>query len=76
MLDTLKQSRRLLMLSMLSMFILLSGCQHKGILRCPKPTGKRNKIDVKGPNSQSMQGISVPMGKDGRVKKKRGIFNR
>ena len=74
--NTLKQSRRFLMLSMLSVFMLLSGCQHKGILRCPKPAGKRNRIDVKGQNSQSMQGISVPMDKDGRVKKKRGIFNR
>jgi hypothetical protein len=76
MLDTLKQSRKLLILAMLSMFILVSGCQHKGIIRCPKPAGKRSKINIKGPNSQDMQGISVPMGKDGRVKKKRGIFNR
>ncbi len=73
---TLKQSRKFLMLCLLSVFILVSGCQHKGIIRCPKPAGKRSKVDVKGPNSQNMQGISVPMGKDGRVKKKRGIFNR
>ncbi|MBC5993845.1 hypothetical protein H8S84_13445 [Pontibacter sp. SD6] len=63
-----------MLLSLLSMFILLGSCQHKGILRCPKPPGKSSKISIKGPNSQSMQGVSVPMDKNGRVQKKRGLF--
>ena len=66
--------KRYLLLSLLSMIILLGSCQHKGILRCPKPPGKSSKISIKGPNSQSMQGVSVPMDKNGRVQKKRGLF--
>ncbi|MBW7466952.1 hypothetical protein K0O23_07720 [Pontibacter aydingkolensis] len=65
-----------MLLPLLSLFILLGSCQHKGILRCPKPPGKSSKISVKGKNSQSLEGISVPMDKNGRVQKKRGLFNR
>ncbi|MEJ8803681.1 hypothetical protein [Pontibacter sp. H249] len=67
---------RYLLLPLLSLVLVLGSCQHKGILKCPKPPGKSSKINVKGPNSQSLQGVKVPMGKDGRVKKKRGLFNR
>ncbi len=66
--------RTLILLPLLSLFILLGSCQHKGILRCPKPPGKSSKISVKGPNSQSIQGVKVPMNKNGRVQKKRRLF--
>ena len=66
--------KKYLLLSLLGLLVLFGSCQHKGILKCPKPPGKSSKINVKGPNSQSLQGISVPMDKNGRVQKKRGLF--
>lgn len=47
-----------------------AGCQRKGIIPCPKPTGKRG-IKIKGPDAQGLEAIQVPMDKNGRVKKKR-----
>ncbi|RIJ37834.1 hypothetical protein D1627_12140 [Pontibacter oryzae] len=51
---------------------LLAGasCQRKGVIPCPKPTGKRG-IKIQGPNTQGLEAIQVPMDKNGRVKKKR-----
>lgn len=67
---------RFLLLCLLSITMLLGSCQHKGILRCPKPPGKSSIIKIKGPNSQSMEGVKVPMDKNGRVQKKKGLFNK
>ncbi|PRY14777.1 hypothetical protein CLV24_10314 [Pontibacter ummariensis] len=49
-----------------------SGCQRKGIIPCPKPISKRNKIKITGGNSQGLEAIKVPKDKNGRVK--RGIW--
>ena len=56
---------------MLCMALLLgAGCQRKGI-PCPKP-GKTTK--VQGKNASGLEAVRVEMDKNGRVKKKRGIF--
>ncbi|WP_242926066.1 hypothetical protein [Pontibacter vulgaris] len=68
---------RLFILPLLCLAILLGtgSCQRKGI-PCPKPAGSSGGIfkvfKKKAPNSgATMQGIQVPMGKNGLVKKKR-----
>ncbi|WP_033316633.1 hypothetical protein [Pontibacter roseus] len=65
------QKSRLLILPLLCVALLFgSGCQRKGI-PCPKP-GKTSKIQ--GKNSGGLEAVKVSMDKNGRVKKRRGIF--
>jgi hypothetical protein len=65
------QKVRTWIVPLLCMALLFSaGCQRKGI-PCPKP-GKTTK--VQGKNASGLEAVRVEMDKNGRVKKKRGIF--
>ncbi|MFD2246962.1 hypothetical protein [Pontibacter ruber] len=60
---------RFLYLTLFCLVLLLgSGCQRKGI-PCPKPSKAR--VKVQGKNASGLQGVDVPMDKNGLVKKKR-----
>ncbi|WP_242922176.1 hypothetical protein [Pontibacter liquoris] len=67
---------RLLRLSsffILSIFLLAgTGCQRKGIIPCPKQNGKN--VMVKSKGAGSLEAISVPTDKNGRVKKHRKLL--
>ena len=60
---------RFLFLSLFCLALLFgSACQRKGI-PCPKPSKQR--VKVQGKNASGLEGTSVPMNKNGLVKKKR-----
>jgi hypothetical protein len=60
---------RFILLSLFCLALLFgTGCQRKGI-PCPKPSKQRVKIQSK--NASGLEGVSVPMDKNGLVKKKR-----
>ncbi|MDX5482308.1 MAG: hypothetical protein LPK07_11565 [Hymenobacteraceae bacterium] len=67
--------RRALLLYLLCLPLLLgSSCQRKGIIPCPKPSSKRNKIEVLGPGGKGLEGVNVETDKNGRVKKRKRIL--
>lgn len=67
----LKFRRYFLLLPLMWLIInLVSGCQRKGVLRCPETGGKGSSVEVKAPNGQSVQATSVAYDKNGRVRKK------